>query len=191
MDVTAARNIGQGFAWAMMGGEAIGAIQDLRWMLALVIVLIIADFHFGKSESRKRHKEAMEEENATLAKMTEFRTSRAFRRTCNKFVDYMTLLLVFCLCGLAITEPYGICSHVASAGVAMIIACICELCSIFGHFFYLKGIKVPRLTWRSVGIFLGRLAAGFAKTKDPDLGEALEETITKTLNDEREKGDKK
>ena len=30
----------------------------------------------------------------------------------NKFVDYMTLLLVFCVMGFAITEPYGLCDHV-------------------------------------------------------------------------------
>ena len=63
----------------------------------------------------------------------------------------------------------------------MIVACVCELCSVFGHFFYLRGIALPRLTWGNVGLFLGRVIAGFARTKSPDLGEALDETITKTL----------
>lgn len=187
MDI-ATRNIGQGFIWGTMGAEAMQAIQDLRWMLALVIILIAADFRFGRAESRKRHKDALELGNDTLAKMTEFRTSRAIRRTFNKFIDYMTLLLVFCIIGLAITEPYGICSHVICAGVAMLVACVCELCSVFGHFFYLKGVELPRLTWKNVGVFLGRLAAGFARTKSPDLGDALDETITKTLNEEAKEG---
>ena len=100
----------------------------------------------------------------------------------------MTLLLVFCIIGLAITEPYGICSHVICAGVAMLVACVCELCSVFGHFFYLKGVELPRLTWKNVGVFLGRLAAGFARTKSPDLGDALDETITKTLNEKEKEG---
>ena len=185
MDV-AGRNIGQAFAWSMMGGEAIQAIHDLRWMLVLVVILIAADFRFGMCESKKRHKEAVHIGNKTLAKMTEFHFSRAVRRTCNKFVDYMTLLLVFCLIGFAITEPYGICNHVITAGVAMIIACVCELCSIGGHFLYIKGITAPRLTWGNVGLFLGRLAAGFARTKSPDLGDALDETIAKTLNAEKQ-----
>lgn len=187
MDITT-RNIGQGFVWGTMGSEALQAIQDLRWMLALVIILIVADFRFGRAESRKRHKEAMDAGNETLAKMTEFRTSRAIRRTFNKFIDYMTLLLVFCIIGLAITEPYGLCDHVICAGMAMIVACVCELCSVFGHFFYLKGVELPRLTWGNVGLFFGRLIAGFARTKSPDLGEALDETITKTLAKEEKEG---
>ena len=184
MDVTT-RNIGQGFAWGTMGAEALQAIQDLRWMIALCVLLIIADYRFGCAESKKRHKAALEAGNTTLAKLWEFRLSRAIRRTCNKFIDYMTLLLVFCLIGFAITEPYGLCSHVITAGAAMIIACVSELCSIFGHFLYLKGVEVPKLTWKSVGIFFARLAAGFARTKSPDLGDALEETIAKTLEEEK------
>lgn len=180
MDVTT-RNIGQGFAWGTMGAEALQAIQDLRWMIALCVLLIIADYRFGCAESKKRHKDALDAGNHTLAKLWEFRTSRAIRRTTNKFIDYMTLLLVFCIIGLAITEPYGWCDHIMCAGVAMIVACVCELCSVFGHFFYLRGIALPRLTWGNVGLFLGRVIAGFARTKSPDLGEALDETITKTL----------
>ena len=112
--------------------------------------------------------------------MYEFRFSRAVRRTCNKFIDYMTLLLIFCIMGFAVTEPYGICSHIITAGAAAIIACICELFSIGGHFLYLRGINMhkPNITWKSTFIFLGRLFASFAKTKDEDLGNALDDTIT-------------
>lgn len=184
MDITG-RNIGQAFTWGVMGSEAIGAIHDLRWMLVLCVLLIVADFRFGRCESKKRHKAALKAGNETLAKLWEFRLSRAIRRTCNKFIDYMTLLLVFCLIGFAITEPYGLCSHIITAGVAMIIACVSELCSIFGHFLYLRGVEVPKLTWKSVGIFFARLAAGFARTKSPDLGEALEETLAKTLEEDK------
>ena len=183
----ASRNIGQAFTWGVMGSEAIQAIHDLRWMIVLCILLIVADFRFGLVESKKRHKEALEIGNATLAKLTEFHLSRAIRRTCNKFIDYMTLLLVFCVIGFAVTEPYGICNHVITSGVAMIIACICEICSIMGHFLYIKGIETPKLTWKSVGVFFARLAAAFAKTKSPDLGDALEETLAKTLEQDEKK----
>lgn len=183
------RNAGQGFVWASMGTEGIGAIQDLRWMIALCVLLIIADYRFGCAESRKRHKEAIEKGNETLAKLTEFRTSRAMRRTLNKFIDYMTLLLVFCLMGLAITEPYGICDHVITSGIAVIFACVSELCSIFGHIFSIRGVALPNFTWKSTFVFIGRVLAGFAKTKDADFGDALDETITKTLAEE-EKGEK-
>lgn len=174
-----------------MGAEALSAIQDLRWMIALLILLIVADFRFGIAENNKRHKEALEMKNATLSKLTEFHMSRAIRRTFNKFIDYMTLLLVFCLLGLAITEPYGICSHTISAGLAIIIAFVCEVMSIFGHFFYLKGIETPKFTWKSVGLFVGRVLASFAKTKSPDFGEALDETLIKTLAEDEEKEEEK
>lgn len=187
MDFISTRNIGQAFTWSLMGSEAIVAIQDLRWMIALCLVLIVADFRFGMEESKKRYAEAVSVNDSTLAKMWEFRLSRAIRRTCNKFIDYMTLLLIFCIAGFAITEPYGLCNHVISAGIAVIIACACELFSIFGHFFYLKGIPVPKITWKSAFVFIGRFLAKFVKSKDSDLGEALDDTITQTLDDEKEK----
>ena len=187
IDMNSTRNVGQAFTWGVMGGEAIQAIQDLRWMIAFCIVLIIADFRFGRAESKKRHKEAVVAGNATLAKMTEFHMSRAIRRTCNKFIDYMTLLLVFCILGYAVTEPYGLCDHVVTAGIAMIIAFACEVCSIAGHFLYLKDVHKPDVSWKSAFVFLGRFAAGFARTKDEDLGNALDETIEQTLRESEKK----
>lgn len=71
-----------------MGGEAMSALYDLRWMLVLIVVLIASDFWFGVSESLHKH------EN--------FRFSRAGRRTCNKAVDYVTYLLIGSCLGLAI-----------------------------------------------------------------------------------------
>ena len=53
--MNSARNIGQGFTWAIMGNEAVEAIHDLRWMLVLLVILIIADFRFGMSDSMKRN----------------------------------------------------------------------------------------------------------------------------------------
>ena len=179
MDIVSSRNVGQVFTWGVMGNEAVHAVQDLRWMIALCIVLIVADFRFGRAESKKLYKEAETQGKETLMRLYEFRFSRAVRRTCNKFVDYMTLLLVFCIIGLAITEPYGLCSHVITAGAAMIIACLCELYSIAGHFCVLKGIKVDKekLSGKNVLKFFGRLLANLLNKKDSDLGEALEETI--------------
>ena len=187
-----ARNIGQAFTWSVMGSEAIQAIHDLRWMIVLVVILIIADFRFGREESRMLHKQATEQGNDVLAKMTEFHLSRAIRRTCNKFIDYMTLLLVFCIFGLAVTEPYGLCSHTITAGMAVIFAYVCEIASIFGHILVLKGIEKPKFTWLSTGLFLGRVLASFAKTKSEDFGNALDETVQQTFADkknERKKDD--
>lgn len=186
MGITSSRNVGQAFTWSVMGNEAIQAIQDLRWMIMLCIILIIADYRFGMAESKKKHHEALKQHNDTLAKLYEFRLSRAVRRTFNKFVDYMTFLLIFCILGFAITEPYGICNHVITAGIAVIIACICELCSIFGHFLYLQGVEKPKITWKNFFLFFGKILASFAKTKDEDLGTALDEALVQSLQEKKD-----
>ena len=67
---------GKAFVVGTMSTEALTALFDLRWMLVLIVVLIVADFWFGVSES--------------LKKREHFRFSRAGRRTCNKAVDYVT-----------------------------------------------------------------------------------------------------
>lgn len=79
---------GKAIVWGTMGMECITAIYDLRWMIVLIVVLIVADFWFGLSESLFKHEE--------------FRFSRAGRRTCNKLVDYLTYLLLGAVIGLAI-----------------------------------------------------------------------------------------
>lgn len=181
-----ASNIGKAFTWSVMGAEAIQAIHDLRWMIVLVILLIIADYRFGREESRKMHRQALRQGNEVLAKLTEFHLSRAIRRTCNKFIDYMTLLLVFCIFGLAVTEPYGLCSHTITAGIAVIFAYVCEVASIIGHILVLKGIEKPKFTWSNTGLFIGRVLASFARTKSEDFGNALDETVEKTFSGRRE-----
>lgn len=183
--VREARSVGQAFAWVEMGNEALGAIHDLRWMLVFLVVLIIADYRFGRRESMVQHQRALEKGDEALAKLTEFRWSKAVRRTCNKFVDYMTLLLVFCLLGIAVTEPYGLCSHIITSAAAVLLAFAAEIVSIVGHFFALKGWKLPKLTWKSVALFFGRLAASFAKTRSEDFGNALDETVQQAFSEEK------
>lgn len=42
---------GKAFVVSTMGMEAMQALFDLRWMLVLIVVLIVADFWFGVSDS--------------------------------------------------------------------------------------------------------------------------------------------
>lgn len=88
---------GKAIVVGTMGGEALLALYDLRWMLILIVVLILADFWFGVSESLHKHEH--------------FRFSRAGRRTCNKAVDYITYLILGSVLGLAIFEPLGWATH--------------------------------------------------------------------------------
>ena len=63
---TTAVSSGKLLVVSAMGTEALSALFDLRWMLVAVVVLIVADFWFGMSESLQKHKD--------------FRFSRAARR---------------------------------------------------------------------------------------------------------------
>lgn len=138
-----------------MLAEAVVVVYDIRWLVVLVAVLVIADFWFGVSDSRKRKEKV--------------RFSYACRRTANKLVDYLTYLLVGVLLGMGLFEPLGICSHVTSASVALVIPAVCEVSSIFGHFCSVHDIKL-KFDWKKFAIVL-------IKKKNEDVGEAVEEAI--------------
>lgn len=138
-----------------MGGEALTALYDLRWMLVFIVVLILADFWFGVSESIKKH--------------VHFRFSRAGRRTCNKAVDYLTYLLVGALLGMAIFEPLGWATHTTTAAVGLGFGCIWEVDSIVGHVCALHGIKNK--------FSVKRFIISLIKRKDKELGEAVEDAM--------------
>lgn len=138
-----------------MLAEAVAVVYDIRWLVVLVAVLVIADFWFGISDSRKRKEKV--------------RFSYACRRTANKLVDYLTYLLVGVLLGMGLFEPLGVCSHVTSASVALVIPAVCEVSSIFGHFCSVHDIKL-KFDWKKFAVVL-------IKKKNEDVGEAVEEAI--------------
>ena len=174
-------NIGtQGFAWAVFGGEAIQTVFDLRWAIVFCIVLILVDFWWGVSESKMRYKEAIKAGNEYLAKEYKFRFSKAGRRSANKIVDYLTYLLVGCFAGMAITEPLGWANHITTSAICLGFAFLFEVSSIVGHICAVKGIKTPKLTFKSVFKFVVTLIVNFIKKKNDDLGEALDETVKET-----------
>lgn len=138
-----------------MGTEALTALYDLRWMLVLIVVLIVADFWFGVSESLHKHEH--------------FRFSRAGRRTCNKAVDYVTYLILGSVIGLAIFEPLGWATHTTTAAIGLGFGCVWEIDSIVGHVCELHGVK-KRFS-------IKRLIIAIIKKKDADVGEAVEEAL--------------
>lgn len=141
--------------FAAMGDELLLVLHDLRWMIVFAVVLIVADFWFGISDSLHKNKE--------------FRFSRAGRRTCNKAVDYLAYLLLGAIMGLAIFEPLGITNHTVTAAVGLGLGCLWEIDSIVGHICSLHGV----VNQFSVKRFLISLI----KKKNEDIGEALEESI--------------
>lgn len=155
MDKTLISSAGKAVTITAFSEEAVAVLYDLRWGLLLIVALITADFWFGIA--------------ASLRRKEEFRFSRAGRRTCNKFTEYFTFLVVGALLGLAIFEPLGVAGHVATAGVCLGLGCLWEVDSIAGHVCELHGIQ----TRFSVKRFLIALL----KKKAADVGEAVEEGL--------------
>lgn len=175
MDVTnTARSIsGQGALIPILGIEIQDAVFELRFMIGAMIILTLADFWWGTRELRYRREKALRAGNAELAKVYEYRGSRAGRRTLNKMVDYMTYLLVGAFLGYAITEPLGCASHITTAAIGLGLGCAFDVSSIIGHVLAVKGLK-----WDAKEFFVGLF-----KTKAPELGEVLEESIVEEAED--------
>lgn len=146
---------GKAFVVSTMGMEAMQALFDLRWMLVLIVVLIVADFWFGVSDSLHKHEH--------------FRFSRAGRRTCNKAVDYVTYLILGSVLGMAIFEPLGWASHTTTAALGLGLGCLWEIDSIVGHVCALHGVK-NRFS-------IKRFIIALMKKKNEDIGEAVEEAM--------------
>lgn len=175
MDVTnTARSIsGQGALIPLLGIEIQDAVFELRFMIGAMIILTLADFWWGTRELRYRREKALRAGNAELAKVYEYRGSRAGRRTLNKMVDYLTYLLVGAFLGYATTEPLGCASHITTAAIGLGLGCAFDVSSIIGHVLAVKGLK-----WDAKEFFVGLF-----KTKAPELGEVLEESIVEEAED--------
>lgn len=160
----------------LFGNEILGMMVDMRWGLLLMALLILADYRYGIGESQKRYAAAKAAGNDILMEHFKVHGSRAWRRTANKTIDYLILLTVCGSIGMAILEPVGI-SHVWGSWLGALIVFRCEVFSIFGHFFFLRGVVIEKRTLRG---FLKALVVAFAKKKDEDVGSAIEEAINKT-----------
>jgi len=158
--------------WGSIGGELLSVVFDLRYMIICSLALILADLWWGYRDAKLHYEHAGDIGNETLKDKFKWHKSRAVRRTANKFVDYMTYLVVGALIGLAITEPMDVCTHVWTAAIGLGIGCGCEIASIIGHVAYVHmGIEISTAdAWRAMMRFIGRLI----KSKSNEFGEAVE-----------------
>lgn len=99
---------------------------ELRWWILAAIVLVLADLWFGLRVSRKND--------------VEIRFSRAWRRTFNKFVDY----ILYVVLGTTLAMAAGPSLEVNPVQIASIILIFCyafEIDSIYSHVCQLHGVK--------------------------------------------------
>lgn len=141
--------------------QVIPFLFDAGWLLVLPIIMVSVDCWFGISESKQR-KETV-------------RFSGAGWKTLRKLLDYYTLLTLGFVVG-HILPGYMNITVSEACFYCVLIPSLFDLCSIIGHILILRGIKIsPRR-------FLVNLFVGFVKTKNNDIGTALEEGINKELD---------
>lgn len=173
MTNTTAMKVASGVTVMTMWEQMARMIYDTRWMFAFLALLILADFRYGWGECNKRFTEAEADGNHVLMDAYRWRTSRAIRRTLNKFVDYTVIVFIGLLFGQAFLPRIGV-DYIWGAWAMAMCVCVCEANSFFGHFFYLHGIVVET---KSVTGFLRAFAISFARRKNNDIGDALDEAL--------------
>lgn len=142
-------------------GEIKGVVFELRWMLAFIVVMIVADFVLGIIDSVVKRGE-------------DFRFSRAGRRTMCKFIEYNSYLVLGFMLGIAILQPVGICSYTISSMCGLGLAIVFEFDSIMEHICAIHGIKNK--------ISIKRLLVGYIKKKYATAGEIIEEVTKEEEN---------
>ena len=138
-------------------GEIKDVVFELRWMLAFIIVMIVADFVLGIIDSVVKRGE-------------DFRFSRAGRRTMCKFIEYNSYLVLGFMLGIAILQPVGICSYTISSMCGLSLAFVFEFDSIADHICSIHSLKNK--------VSIKRLLIGYIKKKYATAGEIIEE-VTK------------
>ncbi len=173
MDTTATSTGTRGFGFLLMGDEILYMIGEARYAIFLLLLLIVVDFRFGRRESAERFKHAKETGDTYTMNKHQWRTSRAVRRSINKFLDYVLFMVLGLIVGVQFLDNVGI-SHVYGTYTAMVIIFFCEVQSIIGHFLYLheSGLEA-----KQVNGFFKRFLILLAKKKNEDVGNALEEAF--------------
>lgn len=129
-------------------------IFELRWMLALIVAMIFADFVLGIIDSVSRRGE-------------DFRFSRAGRRTMCKFIEYNSYLVLGFTFGIAILQPLNVCSYTVSSMCGLGLAIIFEFDSIMEHICVIHGLKNK--------VSIKHLLVAYIKKRYKVTGEIIEE----------------
>lgn len=160
-------------------------VLDSRWILIAVVLCCILDFRFGVKESSKRKEAADKEKNTMLSDLYRFHRSRAIRRTVNKFVDYVLLMMVFEALGAAFLPYVGV-PYIYGAWAGGLIACGCELSSAGGHFLFIHGVEVEKRNTKGyILAFAKAFAVAFARQKGGDqIGDVVEDAFNEAENKE-------
>lgn len=149
--------------------EYLQILIDLRWMILLGVILVISDFWFGISESKKKKKK--------------IRRSSACRRTLNKSIDYFCYITLGSVLGKVLQEYYGLDAMVISASV-LILCYAFEVDSIYGHICAIHGIKKHYSIWKMIGLLFTLKFTRFKEALDDMNTQSKNSKTKKTKNEE-------
>ena len=149
-------------------------IFNMRWVIALALILIIVDYRFGVRKSELQGES--------------FRWSTAQRRSLSKLLDYFCWILVASTMALAMGEwcsvTFGCTEHVAKMVICIGIMFFCmrpDAESIWTNYRMCKGM--PQMSFSK---FVTRLFINFLKAFNPKVGDAVEDTVEDMEKDEKE-----
>lgn len=131
---------GTGAILPLLVQDTLNAVFELRMMIGLMVIIVLADLWWGLRELRHHREKALAEGDTLRAEQFRFRPSRAGRRTINKMVDYMTYLCVGAFLGLAITQPLGWMGYVTTAAIGLGLGCLFDIDSIIRHIMAIHGV---------------------------------------------------
>ena len=128
--------VSKGFTVAF-ATECLQFLYDLRWMILLAFILIIADFWLGMNASKLKG---------------------------IPIIDYICYLLMGAVLGKAIGEPYGLDPLVVS--ITVLVVCYgFEVDSIYGHICTLHGVEkrysIWKILWSIVTLKFNNLSEAF------------------------------
>lgn len=167
----------RGMGITLFGAPMIALMREEWYILLLVLLLVIGDFRLARRECAVR-RAAADANGEKLKEKFRWRFSRAWRRTLNKYVDYLVLCTVGLSLGAALLSPlWGVERYWGAVGAGIIITII-EGKSMLSHFLYLhaSGVDADKAEGKLLA-FVRTFAVFFAKKKNEEVGEALEEAL--------------
>lgn len=171
--ITRASTPGLAFG-STLANEYLAMIFNMRWVIALALILIIVDYRFGVRKSELQGES--------------FRWSTAQRRSLSKLLDYFCWILVASTMALAMGEwcsvTFGCTEHVAKMVICIGIMFFCmrpDAESIWTNYRMCKGM--PQMSFSK---FVTRLFINFLKAFNPKVGDAVEDTVEDMEKEEKE-----
>lgn len=114
-------------------------IESLVIWLMVSLVLIVTDLRFGLQAAHVRGER--------------IRSSRAVRRTINKFVDYICWVMIAWTMGVSFGKVFDI---PVLAALIMLVICLIEISSIFDNYFECHGMHLRFNTVRFIRSVFGK-----------------------------------